>query len=493
MDDSRPKITVNFRRVVAPLPFARWLILAVLFGASTFAHIGSPNIFFEGEAGPYPVRVMIRPPRVVPGLAEISVRVKTNGVSKVTVLPARWDTGRKGAPPPDIAAPVKGETNLFSSQLWLMNAGAYSVFVNVEGPAGTGTAIIPVNSLALKRLAMPRWMSGLFLAFGLALFILLVALVGAAVREGSLPIGGAVDANRRKWGRHAAGIAILLASGALAVGNKWWTVVDNDFQRHSLYKTVVAQSSIENGSIVLRAPERPEGKADFTPLVPDHGKIMHLFLIEKQTGRAFAHLHPARDRDFRAPLPDLPAGAYQIYADVTHESGLTETWISNLTLPSSSNTNAAPLDKDDAFLIAEPTGNKIVFIDGSSLTWENRGPMRAGAETTLRFSARNADGSHAQLEPYLSMYAHAVIWRTDGQVFTHLHPLGTISMTAQLLFARRENGERLANRPLDIVCGAPPKEIAFPYAFPETGDYRIWVQVKINGVIQTAVFQANVS
>ena len=51
-------------------------------------------------------------------MAEITVRVKTNGVSKVSVLPARWDTGRKGAPPADIARPVKGETNLFSSQLW---------------------------------------------------------------------------------------------------------------------------------------------------------------------------------------------------------------------------------------------------------------------------------------------------------------------------------------------------------------------------------------
>src|SRR4051812_49801656 len=87
----------------------RALILFV-FALPVCAHIGSPNVFFEGEAGAYPIRVMIRPPRVVPGLAEISVRVKTNGISKVSVLPARWDTGRKGAPPPDPATPVKGET-----------------------------------------------------------------------------------------------------------------------------------------------------------------------------------------------------------------------------------------------------------------------------------------------------------------------------------------------------------------------------------------------
>src|ERR1044071_1112687 len=94
--------------------FAARLLLVLFASASTLAHIGSPNVFFEGDAGPYPIRVMIRPPRVVPGLAEISVRVKTNGVSKISVLPARWDTGRKGAPPPDVAAPGKrGENNIW--------------------------------------------------------------------------------------------------------------------------------------------------------------------------------------------------------------------------------------------------------------------------------------------------------------------------------------------------------------------------------------------
>jgi len=455
-----------------------------------FAHVGSPNIFFEGDAGPYPVRVMIRPPRVVPGLAEISVRVKTNGVSKVSVLPARWDTGRKGAPPPDVAKPVRGETNLFSSQLWLMNSGAYSVFVNIDGSAGTGTAIVPVNALALKRLDMPRWMSGLFLSLGLVLFISLAALVGTAVREGSLGVGEKIDVDRRKRGRLAIGFAVVLASGLLSIGNSWWNNVDDNFRRHRLYKPVVAKVAVENGSLVLQTPEPGEGKTDLTALVPDHGKMMHLFLIEKSSGRAFAHLHPARDGNFRAALPNLPAGAYRVYADVTHESGLTETWISNLELPQIANRLEA--DRDDAFLISDPAGKTVQLPSGAAITWENNSTFAANTETTLRFTVRKPGGAIAQLEPYLGMYAHAVVWKTDGQVFTHLHPLGTISMTSQLLFARRENGERLANQPLDIVCGAPPKDVSIPYSFPEPGDYRIWVQVKLDGAIETTVFKATV-
>jgi hypothetical protein len=466
----------------------RWL-LALTWCISTFAHVGSPNIFFEGEAGAYPVRVMIRPPRVVPGLAEISVRVKTNGVSKVAVLPARWDTGRKGAPPPDVATPVKGETNLFTSQLWLMKTGAHSVFVIVEGAMGSGTAIVPVNSLALSRLDMPGWMSKMFLGLGILLFVSLVALIGAAVREGSLPVGQQIDINRRNRARLAIGIAVVLASVGVALGNRWWGVVDAHFQQRRLYLPLKATASASDGELILRTPEK-SGWNDSTPLIPDHGKMMHLFLIEKESGRGFAHLHPVRGKGFHAALPPLPAGAYHIYGDVTHESGLTETWLSEITLPEIKAT--AESDKDDAFLIANPTGNKTTFANGATISWQNKPQFTANAETTLRFSVHKSDGSLAQLEPYLDMYAHAVVWKTDGKVFTHLHPLGTISMTSQLLFARRENGERLANQPLDIVCGEPPKEVAFPYAFPQPGNYRIWVQIKLNSAIQTAAFAAEV-
>lgn len=469
---------------------AAWAIFVFLSCGSNLAHVGSPNVFFEGDAGPYPVRVMIRPPRVVPGLAEISVRVKTNGVSSVSVLPARWDTGRKGAPPPDVSTAVKGETNLFASQLWLMKSGAYSVFVNVEGAAGKGVAIVPVNSLALSRLDMPRWMAWMFLGLAVVLFISLTALVGAAVREGSLPIGQQIDVDRRKRARLAIGFAIVLASGAVAIGNQWWTVVDRNFETRRLYKPIFVKASIHDGALNLDSPKKDEGN-DFTPLIPDHGKIMHLFVIEKQTGRGFAHLHPVRSSaGFRAVLPPLPPGAYHIYGDVTHESGLTETWLSQIDFSEAS--SSTPPDNDDAFLIAEPSDNRVTLPSGATVAWENKSTLRANADTTLQFSVRKPNGSLVALEPYLGMYAHAVIWKTNGQVFTHLHPLGTISMTSQLLFAKRERGEYLADQPLDVVCGAPPKAVSFPYAFPERGNYRVWVQVKVDGAIQTAVFNADV-
>ena len=51
-------------------------VLAIAFLAiASMAHVGSPDTFFSGQAGPYPVRVSVRLPGVIPGLAQITVRV----------------------------------------------------------------------------------------------------------------------------------------------------------------------------------------------------------------------------------------------------------------------------------------------------------------------------------------------------------------------------------------------------------------------------------
>ena len=96
------------------------LLLPLLIAHPAPAHVGSPNVFFEGMAGDYHVRVIIRPPGVVPGLAEIAVRVA--GAETVAIRLFRWDVGEDGAPPAEPAVPVPGEEGLFSAELWLMSS-----------------------------------------------------------------------------------------------------------------------------------------------------------------------------------------------------------------------------------------------------------------------------------------------------------------------------------------------------------------------------------
>jgi hypothetical protein len=470
----------------------RILLLALCLTLPAQAHIGNAYVFMEGLAGPYRVRVSIVPPDVVPGRAKINVRVHDPGVTQVSALPVRWDAGRKGAPPPDLASLVIGETNLFSTELWLMDSGAYSVFVDVEGANGKGTAIVPLNSISNKRLEMSRAMSIGFLIGGGVLVCLLVLIVGSAVRESVLPVG--VEPNRKRIWLARLGMVVggILLGLLLWGGHRWWGEVDAHFRSNRLFAPAEMAASVsktgQGSRLHLTFDDDTRRWRDYTPIVPDHGKLMHLFLVESGGQKAFAHLHPRSlaKREFETILPPLPPGRYSLYGDITHESGLTQTLLAAIDLPESP-ALADATDADDSWWSSTPASHGVAKLDdGFQLRWLNVHSPKAATETTLKFDLIAPNGQPAPLEPYLGMWSHAVIRAQDGSVFTHLHPMGTVSMTAQELFAQREKAR--ANNPLDIVCGRPEKDLSFPYAFPTAGTYRMWVQTKSGGKVRTAAF-----
>ena len=49
-----------------------------------------------------------------------------------------------------------------------------------------------------------------------------------------------------------------------------------------------------------------------------------------------------------------------------------------------------------------------------------------------------------------------------------------------------------AQMSMAMTSAALPAEVHFPYGFPQPGDYRIFVQIKRAGQIETAVFDAHV-
>ena len=59
------------------------------------AHVGSPDVFYSGRAGPYDIRVIIRPPEVVPGVARVTVHAPAD-VERVTIRPVFWRAGSRG-------------------------------------------------------------------------------------------------------------------------------------------------------------------------------------------------------------------------------------------------------------------------------------------------------------------------------------------------------------------------------------------------------------
>src|SRR4029453_19554940 len=183
------------------LPPRRWRALAhalsiAALASVCLAHVGSPNTFFQGEAGPYPVRVVVRLPGVIPGLAEISVRVgdaKTARVSSVTAQAIQWNLGPEGAPPPDVAKPVTGDSELFATNLLFMTASAYRAHVTVDGSKGSGSVTVPVVSSATQQRRLSPALSWLLAGLGTFLFVGALTIVGAAVRESVVAPGMSPD------------------------------------------------------------------------------------------------------------------------------------------------------------------------------------------------------------------------------------------------------------------------------------------------------------
>jgi len=503
----------------------RSLSWSALLGAWVFAsgHVGSPDAIFQGAAGPYTVRVIVRTPGVVPGLADITVRVLTGPhVTAITVLPLRGGTPTAALPPADTARVVPGDSSQYAAQLWLMAPGAYSVQVNVSGAAGQGVALVPVMALATARLPMDRPLTWTLLALGLFLFVGALEIVLTAAREGTLEPGASADTGRRRRAWVVTALAGIVLAFALWGGRAWWNAADANHSR-SLYKPIpihvrvaLSSASGENaygprgpvlvvtyGSMIWRMP-------NYSPLIPDHGKLMHLFLVRDSGGPGFAHLHPlpSDSSSFAASLPRLPAGGYHLFADVVHENGLAQTLVDSLSIAPPAAFTWKPTDPDDAYDIggdAATSSAPAVLEDHSRMTWTPpAGGLVTGRPVTLDFVVTAPDGKPAALEPYMGMLAHAAVERTDASVFVHLHPMGTVSAGSALAIQLRESGDTIRGRLAPRVAAAertampvmesgPPGTFALPYEFPTPGDYRVWVEVRRGGRILTGLFAMRVA
>ena len=489
-------------------------IAAVVFVCS--AHVGSPDAWFEGNAGPYHVVVQIATPGVVPGIANVLTRVGGPGVEQVTVQANRYDA-LATAPPPEAAEPVEGDPGLYSAPLWIMSGGSNSVTVSVRGSLGAGKAVVPVVVVANRRLGLNPKLGIALAAVGVFLFVGLITIIGASVRESVLPPGETPD-GRRKWKARAA-MAVSAAIVALALfgGSRWWGLEDSRFNR-SIYKPLTASAAISSSAggriLDLRISDsvwtmrndtawlRSHSSNRWSPLIPDHGKLIHVFMIREPDLLAFAHLHPPTTDtlSFVSALPALPAGRYRVYGDIVHESGFTQTLSTKVDLAEPTRPSVKPTDADDASHASAIAPNAISAIleDGSVITLQNGASFVEGKNASLHFTVAGQDGKPLALEPYIGMAGHAVVSRDDGAVFVHLHPSGTISMASQMAFMMRQPGDSIAGRlgqrikaseAMHGVVSIPEDGvISFPYAFPKPGKYHMWVQVKHDGRILTGAF-----
>ena len=470
----------------------------IVFACALSAHVGSPDIYFDGSAGPYRLAVTIRTPQVIPGVAEIEIRSETPGVRHIEVVPVPISgPGAKLAPTPDVMQQSKDDPQFFTGTLWIMRFGSWRVKITAAGDAGPGELSVPVPALSMRILRMQSNMGMILVPLLLVLVVGLVSIVGAGVREAQLKPGEGIDTRRRTRGRvtmAATGALVLLV---LWLGNRWWDSEASFYQR-IVFKPLNFSAQLEPGDrlhLQISDPGWLNRKLD--DFIPDHNHLMHMYVIHLPGMERVWHLHPEQTDPgaFVQQLPPMPAGRYKLFGDLVHESGLPETVVTEVELPE---ITGKPLQGDDAGgegpPVAQADFNRTVspLSGGARMVWERDA---AGSQTKLRtkklnwfrFRVEDASGRPAEdMEMYMGMPGHAAFVRTDMSVFAHVHPSGSVPMAALALTQPPEPMQAM-----HMAHGAPAV-VSFPYGFPQPGQYRIFVQVKRAGKVETGIFDAKV-
>jgi hypothetical protein len=483
----------------------RFLFLVfLLFPLMAAAHVGSPDVYYDGFAGPYHLLVTVRPPLVIPGIAEIEIRSITGDLNQVQIVPLRLvGPGAELAPKADTAERSGGDPRLFTGKLWILARGAWKIDIHVSGGNGQGELAVPIAAAsAPMRPGMAKSLGGLLIVLGLLLVVGLVSIVRAANAEGVLPPGEkpAPAQNRQAWVGTLAAAAILI--GAVFFGDVWWRVEAARTESHS-YKLPHVQLAL-NGNTLALTLENPNTGSELQRLggfddpdrfrlddfIPDHGHLMHLFLVRTPDMKSFWHLHPQQQSgaQFSQVLPSLPAGHYKVFADIVHRTGFPETQVGEIDLPA---IQGGTLAGDDAGNGSLPeSGQSTQLPDGRRMVWERESaPLKAGQATWFRFRIEDKNGRPAtDVENYMGMAGHAAFIRDDGTVFAHVHPAGSISMAAAELASGNDS---VGGMDMAGMHHAPPSsEVSFPYGFPQSGKYTIFVQIKSGGIVETGAFAA---
>jgi hypothetical protein len=428
--------------------------LGSLLAAPARAHIGSPDTFVQAAIGPYTVLIAAHPPAVYPGALELDLRF--NPDDRITGITASLDD----AAPAAVPLVLDGTA---STSLWAATPAAHTVHLTLHGGLGDATysVALPAAPNAQARFAKRRDLSPVLVGGSC---VLLAAAVMLALR-------------RRRW------LALGLFAGSAAM-------LAGAVAAHSASATTTVTATLHAGHLDLNLTNPGES---FAGLLPDHGKLMHLFLVREPGKDVFLHLHPRQlaPGHFDAALPAMPPGTYTLFADFYHGDGRGETDALRLTLPQQTHTSTTDAD-DSSGVVPAITGasastnglHTFALHDGYVFQLQTPSQLVPLHANLLTATLLDPNGQPPQdMALYLSMTAHAVVLRTDDQVFAHIHPGGTLPMLMPALADGSMPG---------MAMPAPSNTATIPYGFPSAGLYRVFVQMKHGRVVETAAFDLDV-
>ena len=179
----------------------------------------------------------------------------------------------------------------------------------------------------------------------------------------------------------------------------------------------------------------------------EHTKRMHL-IVARRDLTGFQHVHPVQGPDgiWSISLRLGEAGSFRLFADFSSR-GKAFTLAGDLRVDGAAELRALPAPAASA----KSDGGYDVRLDA--------GRARRGEEADLRFTIAK-DGEPVRTEPYLGAGGHLVALREGDLAFLHVHP--------------KDDG------------------VGFAATFPTSGLFRLFLQFKHAGRVQTVAFTQEV-
>jgi hypothetical protein len=205
------------------------------------------------------------------------------------------------------------------------------------------------------------------------------------------------------------------------------------------YALVPASRTLEAGRFAFEI-SGPDGHP-VTAFDVLHDRRLHLIVASRDL-QQYAHLHPtmAADGTWSVEVPDLPAGAYRVFADI-QPAGAEHLTLGIDTTVLGPAPASAPLEPHRTDHVA---GFDVDLVDHDG---------------TLTVTVRR-DGEVVTTEPYLGAAGHLVALRDGDLAYLHVHPLDE----------------------------EPAGPVRFALEYPSTGRYALFFDFQVDGAVHTARF-----
>jgi hypothetical protein len=214
----------------------------------------------------------------------------------------------------------------------------------------------------------------------------------------------------------------------------------------------------------------PETRAIIRNFATVHEKQFHLFVVSHDL-EYYDHVHPEMQDDgsWTIDLTVPRAGYYKLIADFLPLGGTPQVVPRLLvtTEPGDLTAARAQLPSSDGLEKAAASMRLKLTLPEDGLV--------AGRDETLLYHVVDASTGRpvTDLEPYLAAFGHTLVMSEDTLDYVHAHPV-----------------EQLTEQTTG-VSGGP--DLTFKALLPKPGRYRLWTQLKRNGIVTTASFTVQAS